>query len=354
MFNTICLILTIFLVTKCFQTYWKNEDVCLVSFKRFNDDSDQVYPTITICTINPFETKKLTKILNGDYNTSYVIRAMQGYIIDENLSNTKYDDVTVDLNEYLLNYNILFPHQPAIPYDKMSSIGQNGWTGPYVSFRKEEVKCFSFDIPFNKQANIHGVAITLNSSLFENETRPFEWPLDPNNRGIAFALHMKSQMLLSYSTMRYIWQKRSQDDPKHYSMEFSVNTLDIVTYRSKKNEPCVKDWKDYDRILYDDLMNQVGCQVEYWKLNKSLPYCNRPEQFEKIDRYFNQVLTNIITPPPPCRTIKQAQYDYKDVEDSSSSGVTFVVDFKNLNHHYKEISQVEAYTVESLIGKIRY
>ena len=52
--------------------------------------------------------------------------------------------------------------------------------------------------------------------------------------------------------------------------------------------------------------------------------------------------------------IKQAQYEYKDVENENEleqSGLKIFVDFKNLNHHYKEIKQVEAYSAESLMGK---
>ena len=236
----------------------------------------------------------------------------------------------------------------------MYGIGQKGWKGPYISFRKEEVKCFSFDIPYNQNSNIRGISITLNETIFLNETRPHEWPWDPNTPGISFAMHLKSQLLLSYSTMKNRWNKRDVNSPTHYEMEFAVNTLDIVTYRNKKREPCVQDWKDYDKVLYEELMDRIGCQVKYWKLNSTVIYCNTTDEFEEIDNYFQDLLKNIITPPPPCRTIKQTQYEYKDIEynnDIKESGIDIVVDFKTLNHHYKEISLVEAYTAESFMGK---
>jgi hypothetical protein len=353
-FSAVCFSATVYLVIECFQTYWKNEDVCLVSFKRFNENADQVYPTITLCINNPIQQKKLKRVGKGNYNTSTFKGYLEGYYVDEELKNVDYEEVTVDLNEYLMDYKVRMPNQYPVSYKQMSSVGQIGWKEPYTSFRRPDVKCFSFDIPYNHKANIQGVSIMLNSSIFSNETRPDEWQYDLELPGIAFAMHLKSQMLLSYSTMRFSWDKRSPDDSKYYRMEFAVNSLDIETYRSKKKEPCVEGWKDYDRVVYDDLMNQVECQVEYWKLNKTRRYCNSTKEFEKVDGYLSGVLTNVITPPPPCRTIKQAQYNYRDVEESNvmqSSGINIVVDFKNLNNHYKEIKQVEAYSAESLMGK---
>ena len=355
-FSVVCFLATVHFVIECFKTYLKNEDVCLVSFKRFNENADQVYPTVTICISNPIQQKKLKSVGKGNYNASSFTQHLQGHYVDEELNNVDYDEVTVDLNEYLMDYKVSIPNHWPVSYKNMSTLGQNGWEGPYTSFRSKDVKCFSFDIPYNHKATVQSVSIMVNSSIFRNKTRPEDlWQIIPDTPGIAFAMHLKSQMLLSYSTMKVSWDKRGPDHPKHYIMEFSVNSLDVETYRSKNHEPCVKDWKDYDRVLYDDLTNQVGCQAEYWKLNMTRAYCNNTKEFEEINTYLEDVLTNVITPPPPCRTIKQAQYSYRDVAYTNGmqdSGINIVVDFKNLNHHYKEIRQVEAYTAESLMGKL--
>ena len=97
-------------------------------------------------------------------------------------------------------------------------------------------------------------------------------------------------------------------------------------------------------MVFKDLMNKVGCQVEYWNMKKKFPYCTKGKELEKVEMYLIEVFANNIDVVPPCKTIKQVQIDYKDVE------YKVVVDFKNLNHHFKEIRQVQAYTSESLIG----
>ena len=356
-FTILCLIATCFAVFRCFQTYLKNEDVCLVSFKRFNDNPDQIYPTITICILNPIQQEKLDRFGNGSYDVTSFNKYLKGELENKEFEKHSYDDATVNLEDYLLNYKVISPDK-LIPYQDMSTYGQNGWKGPYVSFRKEEIKCFSFDIPYNHKENVFGVVINLNSSIFRNRTRPNEWPSQPDIPGVSFTIHMKSQMLLSYSTMKSNWDFRGPDSSKNYSMEFHINTMDLVSYRSKKYEPCIADWKNYDRVLYEELMNKIGCQVRYWKLNNTIRYCTRKEEFDEIDKYFFDILSNNIRAPPPCRTIKQAQYQYKDSEISNQlmlhnhTDVNFVVNFLKLNHHFKEIMQVEAYSAESLLGNI--
>lgn len=357
-FILLCFVMTIFMVTKCFLNYIRNEDVCLVSFKRFNDNADQIYPTTTLCISNPIQKEKLEIISKGLYNTSSYTKQLQGHYMGEIISDIGYDEVTVDINEHLVDYKVLFPDisrtiPSEVSYKDMASFGQNGWNGPYTSFRKEDIKCFSFDIPFNRKANILGVTISLNSSIFHNDTRPDEFFYDTETPGISLLMHMKSQMMLSFSTMKTQWNTRNAGSPKHYKMQFEVNNMDMVTYRSKKHEPCHEDWQNYDEIVFQDIISRVGCQVEYWNMTKMFPYCTKREELEKVDLQLIEVFANNIDVVPPCKTIKQAQFEYKDVEykvDPFQPLIDIVLDFKNLNHHFKEIRQVQAYTSESLIG----
>ena len=83
------------------------------------------------------------------------------------------------------------------------------------------------------------------------------------------------------------------------------------------------------------------------------PYCTKKEELEKVEMYLIEVFANNIDVLPPCKTIKQTQVEYKDVEykvDPLQPLIDILVDFKKLNHHFKEIRQVQVYTSESLIG----
>ena len=124
-------------------------------------------------------------------------------------------------------------------------------------------------------------------------------------------MHLKSQMMLSFSTMKTQWNTRNTGSPKHYKMQFEVNDMDMVTYRSKKHEPCHENWQNYDEIVFQNLMNKVRCQVEYWNMTKMFPYCTEKEELEKVEIYLIEVFANNIDFVPPCKTIKQPQLTTK-------------------------------------------
>ena len=131
-FTILCFVATCIAVFKCFETYLKNEDVCLVSFKRFNDHPDYVYPTITICIINPVQQHKLNKFGNESVvNISSYTMHLKGELNNEILQNIPFDEVTVDLEDYLLSYKVIYPDK-LVPYQEMSQkpYQQNGWKGP--------------------------------------------------------------------------------------------------------------------------------------------------------------------------------------------------------------------------------
>lgn len=203
-----------------------NEDVCLVSFKRFIGNSEQVYPTITIGIVNPILQKKLDSLWKSQYNTSSYKRYIEGYYFDDDLEGIHYDDVTVSINYCLIAYHILQLNQGLISYDKMEGIGQSNWMGPYVRLRNHRIKCFSFDILFNEHANIHGLAITLHPNMFTNGTRPPKLPqagdLELETRGVTFSLHLKWQLLMSYATIKASWNKRKPNVSKAYIVVFAV------------------------------------------------------------------------------------------------------------------------------------
>ena len=80
-----------------------------MSFKTFNDNPDHVNPTTTLCINNAIQKGKIETLSNGLCNTSSFTKRRQGNNIRRNISKIGYDDVSVDINEYLVNYKVLFP-----------------------------------------------------------------------------------------------------------------------------------------------------------------------------------------------------------------------------------------------------
>jgi hypothetical protein len=355
-FSLACTFFTILCVVKGIQKYLLNEDICLVSFKRFNQNSEQVYPTITLCFTSPIQEEKIHNLSNGQHNVLSYKRYLQGYFRDDQLNSIDYDDVTMDLEEYMLGYQVMLLNQKSISYDKMREHGQDDWMGPYVGLRSHRFKCFSFDIPFNLNQQIQSISIRLKPNLFTNETRPRELDWESEKmRSLMFALHLNGQVSLSFPNMKSSWRKRHPNAPKNYMMNFELNNMDVILSRNKEEAPCHKEWRKYDKGLIDNIIHHLGCRLPYWKLNSSSPFCTKQTEYEYIDDVIQKAFFESLSFPPPCKMIKQTQYDHTDIEYDSDapgeSGITIRVDFKPLNNNYKEIKQVMAFDIESLIGR---
>ena len=245
-----CTILTGIFITRGYERYNKNEDVCLVSYKRFNENEDQLYPTTTFCITNPILQEKMEKLNKSKVTVSSYKRYVQGHFSDSEHAKIDYDDVTVNINDYLLGYEIIYTNDSLIPYEKMKDVNETNWKGPHVSYRDVRGKCFSFDIPYNEMKNIKGIAISLSPTIFTNRTRPSIVDWFGEQRAMTFSVHLKNQNLVSYAGMQQRWNKRKHNAAKHFTMLFSLTVMDVIFNRNKPKRPCYEDWKHYDEPIY--------------------------------------------------------------------------------------------------------
>ena len=67
-FQTLCIIATICLVSYVIHQYIKDEDLTEVSFKKFHEDKESIYPEISICLTDAYLDDRLKTIgeeING-------------------------------------------------------------------------------------------------------------------------------------------------------------------------------------------------------------------------------------------------------------------------------------------------
>ena len=107
----------------------------------------------------------------------------------------------------------------------------------------------------------------------------------------------------------------------------------------------MEDMTGMAKVRKMDIMKNIGCQIPYWNMSKTFSNCTTKKELEKASTLLKEGVENVFNLKPPCKMIKQAQYDYKDVEHENEEqvGISIIIDFKILNHHYKEIRQVEAF-----------
>ena len=157
--------------------YLEDKDVSRIRFYRFNQDKDGVAPSISLCFNNMFVVEQLRKFVDVIDSVSYR-SFLQGKATDDKMTKIDYDNVTLDINDYL--YRIKFvtslgnvhTFDPNLEkytddYFEMSQkVGHQLTPDYYVSWRSAMSKCYTFDIPFIKGTRIISLGIALKKSLF--------------------------------------------------------------------------------------------------------------------------------------------------------------------------------------------
>jgi hypothetical protein len=356
LFHLTCIAATVGTTCWCFYIFLLDNDVCLVDFKKYGEEKEYIYPSFAMVFVNPFIEKKLKRYGENITTASYV-SFLQGYHWDERMVNISYDNVTLDINDYFLGYDIQMADMEIKRYRNSDNGSRNGWKSPYVSYRHPTWKSFSVDIPYHKGERVIKIWTEIKTNIFVGGVRPDTANYNPSSSrfgGFSFLLHYPGQVFRSWARGigKWSWPKRTNTSSKSYEMSFTRRNMDVVVRRNKKSKPCDLNWRNYDADMQGTLMRRSGCRPPYYD-KIDLPVCSTgakmwmvthltPHDFEEDGH------------PPPCRAISKLQFDYQDVEYDTNGGsngnASFSLSVASLDPTFKLIELVRDYNIQTLIG----
>ena len=355
-FFSTCLIATIAMNVLCVREYLKNDDIAEIDFKTFNSDDDLIYPSVSVCIINPFIQKNLNNYGKGIDAPSYR-KFLLGDYWDPRMLYIDYDNVTVPLIDNLIEYGVQYPNYTWNWYNK-ERIFPEAWNTPYISYRNADVKCFAMDISYRKDMQILRFGVRLKSKIFHNEIRP---QYKANKQGFAVYLHYPQQFVRSYFAGIGKWNWQSREDKKGpekkggYAMDIMIQNINVIIRRDKPRQaaPCDGNWLMHDNTVWKKQIIASGCRHPLWKYDTSIQFCSNKEQLKKaVPPDFEDIGLH----PVSCRRIEKLQFDYNenDLDDETRKrikGYWFELSIRFGDSIYKEITKVRKFDYQSLIGK---
>lgn len=343
-FQFLCIISAITLGILCILEFVKDEDLTEVSFKRFNEDEESIYPEITICMSDAYLGNKLNMFGEDITETAYE-RFLKGQLWDDRMLDIDYNNVTLDIEDYLIETCI-----------KQKFTGDCTVFNATVSvFVNQLRKCFTIHNPL--KTNMLFVEAKLRAALFPKFIRPLDFRF-------VVRFSFPKQIFRSAVAVFGNWPDRT-NATKSFVMDFRMYTMQVVSHRNKSSKPCY-DWRNYDELVFEEMVNEVGCRPVYWYKGNSLPKCKTKDEMKYFadtfyERYFpiDQNTRNI----PPCLEVQYVQIDHKDLgrdnideQDAITQGnltdsdAWFKIRFWYRSTSFMQIKQVQAYSIESLIG----
>ena len=368
-YNFLCLAATIAMASWCLYQYSLDEDVTLIDFKSFHASADDIYPTVLMCFYNPY-----VDIYLDNYGKKINVTAykyfLQGKLSSKEMINIDYEKVTLDINDYFLGYEIMYTNNTIITYDKFGLNEENaGWKLPYAYFNSPYAKCFTLDIPFEREMGITKLGIKLKTGIFPQGIRPDRLgnigflgsdraaAINPNDTdGFAIIMYYPKQLFpyRSNGLLKNSWPQRTENSSKNYAMHFTVQNIEMIKLRNKRARPCIQGTPDFDTYLFEDIMKSVGCRPPYWSSRTHLNVCSTDVQMKKIRKLYleHSMHRDVRLAYLPCRRLINIQYEFSEIDHKETQPPYFMINVWFVNSKYREIKMVSKFDAQTLIGNI--
>ena len=298
-FSLICISTTLFMCIYWFYEFSLNEDLTVVSYREYQQTVDDFFPTISLCFKNPFLKERLSEY---GVNESTYFAFLKGQYFSNDMMDINYNNVTIDILDYLKGYRIYFRNSTIVKVDsglsiqskkRLTFVSFNGFTDFYNTF----YKCFGLEIPKFKDLMIFRIMIS--NKIYPNGLRP-------TKNGVRTYIHLPKQFLLSSFTDKYSFPYRSSKES--YKMRFYIHAVDIDNNRDKKEKKCSRFWKDYDDRITKAHKNKTGCNIPYQEQEKGLPMCKSKEEMYRSKFFIN--IAEKHNYEKPCKTMGNVRIEF--------------------------------------------
>ena len=298
-FQLVCWIATIILVSYWIYVYTLDEDLCIVDYKKyFESDSDE-FPVLSICLKNPISEEKL-RLQNPEITVQSYIDFLHGEVFDEELAKINYDNVTIDVSNYVDGSLWEFKNGTIDISTKRQALRS---TYAFVHQRGGLYQCYELQMPKEKDLQFIGFYINSNALPLRNRSQNYE---------MYTYLHYPNHLFASERNIKYTWP--ILDSNEGYLSRYIIKSVEIIKRRNKRRRPCI-EWEDYDDSIVSNHIRKVGCRASYQKAVDGIPLCSTKRSMRnasslKIQNDHDKMLLH------PCKYMGKILYDFEETDMS--------------------------------------
>ena len=345
-FRFLCLVATIVMCIYCTLEFARNKDLSEISTGTFNEENGVPYPQVLICFLNPFKERELETL--GFNSTSYG-EFLRGEIWNEQMVNVSIEKIQVKLEEQVIDSCITSTVVGKCESKGNLSTFMFPW-GP---------QCLQFHYRYPKR--ITTAQIWIKSSIFANGVIP---PVPGFSIGATFPNQALRSPISSFPMVRGNW-----NDTDDFSIDVEIYGVEVLKRRNKRGRVCSENINyEYDSVAFEKALEAVGCRPYYLQVLQKYPPCNTKEKMlEGYNRLLKVVDVSQASEDdiPPCSELEKMQIltrmarsdleyekvyvkEVKDKLEDVSRWFRLSVQFRQ--NTYRQITQVRAYNLQSLIG----
>ena len=297
-FHILCQASALSLIVYWIYLYTLNKDLCTIDYKTFLDETEDSYPTLSLCFTDR-SSDKLFKLDEYSLDQSTYINFLEGKYFNSSLLRIDYDNVSIDMSEYIVEQWGRYDNGTKLPIDSLRfKPSELIMKSKYYFHQSSFYNCYPLKVPQTKSLSSYG--ITLKNSIFQNES----WPL---SGGFTALIHYPNQIMRSRSTIKYAWPERKANDT--LIMRFKVNGVEILRRRINGLQTCNQNWRNYDDDILVSHLNKIGCRAPYQNPSKYFPICNTEETMKRTNIGLFPKESEVY---PPCKSMEKLYYTYEE------------------------------------------
>ena len=338
--------------------YMKNEDVSFVTYKKYNDEPDDMYPTFSICLWpdiddieyedNLYQEETIQQNLNmsgADYYGMLIGGSFRGDGLT-NFSLLQFDDAKWELSKMINKYGMYNNREETLVYwDTNFSNESKPNSLFYPGYQSPDRFCF-----------------TRNNSYFPSERISEErMYLDVENwiGDLYVYLHYPGQLMNVISKGQTTRLPLQHSDLNKKILNVGITQTQVLKKRHDSRIPCDRDYENnVDMRWRESVMSMVGCIPTYWReLPQSLSFrshnfneCTRAQQYKSFDDYNLYTTNSNITYTPSCTWATIFSKILLEDRDDGYSG--FVFELKHESQYYVEFKSLKATRFDDLWSQI--
>ena len=333
MFVCLCVLSTLSICAYWIYEFWLDEDLSVITYREFYKKPDDAHPTISLCLETPFLPQRLAEY--GVNESVYADFLTGGYFSKEMLR-INYENVTIDVLDYIDEYKIYLNNGTVIKSDsglsiesitKLVYVSYSGIYG-YSYHAAAFFKCFALDIP--RFRDLLMFRILISNNIFRNGERP-------TYRSLRAVYHMPQQFMLSGVNQKWIWPKRAVNES--YKMRFIIGGNTIMRKRNKRESRCIESCDNYDDWVMQHHKNEAQCNIPYGKQDKQFPLCNTSETMKR-----GLVQGGIVERKNlarPCKTMKGLQVEHLESTMGAPNGKQVGKFWFSVNFQQSTFTEIE-------------
>ena len=359
-----CFISTISLSTWCVYQYVLDEDLTQTNFKRFHRGKEDVYPSVSLCFMNPYLSEEFENDHSNNISQYQYLQFLQGLYWQPEMTNISYSKVTLNIMNYFMGYDILYRKKGNFIHMSVNDINSEdkGWRVPKENFAEPSMKCFTVDMPYIPNEPIKTFNIRIKTSMFKNNIRPSKLKFansNTNAEGFGVLFHYPGQLLNGRYKSKKSWPDRDANDSKSYNMVFLLQNIEVINRRNKWKRKCEQFPFDETKEILKNMLNASGCIPPYVQFKQNFPICETQNQMKKsYDSLIRSSNDNTDIEEndegSPCRHMGRIDYDYWEHGPHQENEATpyFNITLLFVDPKYREIKEVKAFGLLSMFGNI--